>query len=236
MIIYPAIDLKDGRVVRLKQGSFSNMTVFEDTPSVLAKQYEKDGAKFIHVVDLDGALKGASFNNKIISNILGKVNIPIQVGGGIRTLDDIEEKLKMGVNRVILGTSAIKNKEMVKEALKEYKEKIVLGVDALNGMVAISGWEEVVDTKALDLIMEFEGYGLETVIYTDISKDGMLNGPNFETTKEIVDKTNLEVIASGGVSSIEDLKGLENINCHGAIVGKALLTGLIDLESAIKEF
>lgn len=236
MVIYPAIDLKDGKVVRLKQGNFNDMTIFGNTPASLALDYEKKGAKCLHIVDLDGALRGASFNNNVIKSILDNTNIPIQVGGGIRSIKDIDEKLSMGVNRVILGTSAIKNKAMVIEAISRYKEKVVLGVDALNGMVAISGWEEVVDTKALDLILEFKEYGLKTVIYTDISKDGMLNGPNFETTKEIVDKTYLDIIASGGVSSMEDLKGLEEIKCHGAIIGKALLTGLIDLENAVNSF
>lgn len=234
MLIYPAIDLKEGAVVRLKQGNFNDMTVFEHSPVSLSKDYENKGAEFIHMVDLDGALKGSSFNNHIFKEVLREINIPLQVGGGIRNIRDIEEKLEMGVNRVILGTSAIKNKEMVIEAIENFGEKIVLGVDALNGMVAISGWEEIADVKALDLIIEFEGYGLKTVVYTDISKDGMLQGPNIETTKEIIDRTNLDVIASGGVSCMRDLERLKKISCHGAIVGKAILTGHVDLEYAIK--
>ncbi len=233
MRIYPAIDLINGQCVRLKQGDYNDVTVFDTDPIRVGKKFMDEGASIIHVVDLDGAKKGFGVNRKVIREMVLN-GIKVELGGGIRTLNDIDELLELGVTRVIIGSSAISNKKMLKEALEKYgSSKIVLGVDAKNGYVAINGWLEVTNIRALDLLKEYESFGGEYVIYTDIAKDGMMSGPNLVETKELIDKTNLKIIASGGVSTINDVKNLYNINAYGAIVGKAIYLGSIDLKEAI---
>lgn len=236
MIIYPAIDIKDGKCVRLTKGKFDDVSVFSDEPNIVAKKWEDSGSSFIHVVDLDGARYGSETSNEIIKKIVQTVSIPIQVGGGIRTLSDIEEKFSIGVSRVILGTVAIKNPDLLKTAVEKYGNKIAVGIDAINGMVAVEGWEEVSTVSAIDLCENMKEIGVKTIIYTDIAKDGMKSGPNFLETKEIIDKTGLDIITSGGVTTIEDLEGVEAIKSHGVIIGKALYENLLDLEEVIERF
>ena len=237
MKLYPAIDLKDGKCVRLLQGDYNEVTVYGNHPGEMAKKWESLGGDFLHIVDLDGAKAGKGINEAAIKEIVSSVSIPIELGGGIRSIEDIRLQLDRGVNRVILGSAAIKNRALVKEAIETFgAEKIVVGVDAKGGMVAIEGWLEVTDTTALAFCKELEKMGVQTVIYTDIAKDGMMQGPNIEETKKLVDETNLQIVASGGVSSLEDLKALEKIGVHGAIIGKAIYTGAIRLEEAVALF
>lgn len=237
MKLYPAIDLKDGNCVRLLQGDYNQVTVYGNSPADMAKKWETLGGDYLHIVDLDGAKAGKGINGPAIKAIVEAVNIPIELGGGIRSLEDIKLQLERGVDRVILGSAAIKNKELVKEAVATFgADKIVVGVDAKGGKVAIEGWLEVTDVTALDFCKELEVIGVKTVIYTDIAKDGMMQGPNIEETAKLVQNTNLEIVASGGVSSIEDLEKLEAIHVHGAIIGKALYIGAIDLAEAVKRF
>lgn len=237
MKLYPAIDLKDGNCVRLLQGDYNEVTVYGSNPAEMAAKWESLGGDYLHIVDLDGAKEGKGINDEAIKAIVKAIHIPIELGGGIRTLEDIKAKLAMGVDRVILGSAAIKNKSLVKEAIETFgAEKIVVGVDAKNGMAAIEGWLEVTNITALDFCKELEMIGVKTVIYTDIAKDGMMQGPNIEETAKLVEATNLNIIASGGVSSISDLQKLEQINVYGAIIGKALYIGAVQLEEAAKMF
>lgn len=238
MILYPAIDIIGGKCVRLQQGSYSDVTVFGDNPVEMALKWENQGARYLHVVDLDGAKSGKSENAPVIREIAGRLKIPVQLGGGIRSLETIEYILSYGVSRVILGTSAVNNPEMLKAALKEYKEKIVIGIDAKDGLVAIHGWEKTSDFSALDFARNVEGLGAKTIIYTDISRDGMLQGPNISAMKAMVQAVGIDVIASGGVSCLADIIALKSTGVEGAIVGKALYTGNVDLReanNAIKE-
>lgn len=237
MKLYPAIDLKDGKCVRLLQGDYNEVTVYGENPGEMAKKWECLGGDFLHIVDLDGAKAGKEINGEAIRQIVEAINIPIELGGGIRSIEDISLQLSRGVHRVILGSAAIKNRALVKEALDTFgPDKIVVGVDAKGGMVAVEGWLEVTDTSALAFCQELEKMGVQTVIYTDIAKDGMMQGPNIEETKKLVKETHLDIVASGGVSSLEDLKALEKIGVYGAIIGKAIYTGAIDLEQAAKLF
>jgi len=237
MILFPAIDIKNGQCVRLRQGSFQDILVYSDIPLKIAKQWEASGASFIHIVDLDGALVGHSVNDEVIKAIVSEVKVPIQVGGGIRTIKDIESKLDLGVERVIIGTKAVKDPAFIKEAIATFGAKrIVIGIDAKDGMVAIEGWEKISNYQAVTLAMEMKRYGVKTIVYTDISKDGMLQGPNIAHTKEMVQATGLNIIASGGVTSLKDLEMLEEINVYGAIIGKALYEKRIDLKKAINLF
>ena len=236
MRIYPAIDIKNGKCVRLRQGNFDDMTVYNDNPVEVAKEWIKNGASYIHLVDLDGAREGSGVNSDIIKEIANLSDVPVQTGGGIRTIEDIENKLALGVRRVILGTVAVKNPEIVKEAVEKFGDAIAVGIDAKNGMVAVSGWEEVSEVSAVDLCVKMRDYGVKTIIYTDISKDGMMGGPNIEATKEIFDATGIDIIASGGVSGMNDLENVDKINAHGAIIGKALYTGAINLKEAVDRF
>lgn len=236
MQIYPAIDIIDGKAVRLSQGSFDNVTVFNDTPADAAKDWVDAGATYIHIVDLDGARYGKSFVIDIIKDIKSKYSIKIETGGGVRTMKDIDDRIEAGASRVIIGTAAVKNPELVKEAVEKYGNKIAVGVDAKNGMVAISGWEEVSNVTALDLCLKMKDYGVNTIIYTDISKDGMMSGPNIESTKDLIEKTGMDIIASGGVSKIEDVENVNNINASGVIIGKALYNGALNLKEVIDRF
>lgn len=234
MRIYPAIDIKDGKCVRLFKGQFSDVTVYGENPAEIAKKWESLGGEFIHVVDLDGALKGRGVNSEIIREICKTVKVPVQTGGGIRTMEDVEYMLQCGINRVIIGTSAVKNREFVRDAVSEYGNRIVIGIDAKDSMVAISGWEEVSNFKAVDFAKEMESLGVSTVVYTDIATDGTLSGPNVAAMEEMVKNTKLDVIASGGVGDISHIAALTQTGVEGAIVGKALYTGNLDLAEAIK--
>lgn len=236
MQIYPAIDIIDGKAVRLSQGSFDNVTVFKDVPTDAAKDFVDAGATYIHLVDLDGARYGKTFVIDIIKNIKEKFDIPIETGGGVRTMKDIDDRIDAGASRVIIGTAAVKNPKLVEEAVKKYGDKIAVGVDAKNGMVAISGWEEVSDISAVELCLKMKAIGITTVIYTDISKDGMMSGPNIESTKELIDKTGMNIIASGGVSRMEDVSNVADINAAGVIIGKALYNGALDLKEVINKY
>lgn len=237
MRIYPAIDIKGGKCVRLSQGRFDNVTVYSDNPVEVAKQWVKEGATFIHIVDLDGAVSGEQPNKHVIQEIVQTVKIPIQTGGGIRTLDSIRDRLAVGVNRVIIGTAAVKNPDLVREAIKTFgSDRIVIGIDAKEGKVAVEGWEELSDLSAVDLCLQMKEIGVKTIVYTDISKDGMLCGVNIEATKELITKTNMDIIASGGVASLEDLEEVNKIGAEGVIIGKALYQGSVDLAHAIKRF
>ncbi len=230
MIIFPAIDIRGGKCVRLQQGKFDKEQVFGNDPGSMASKWQNQGAKYLHIVDLDGALNGIRENNTAIENILKTVNIPIQLGGGIRNIEDISKVIELGVSRVIIGTSALAKKDFVKEALKIYKDKIAVSIDALKGYVAVDGWTTISDVKAIDIIKEFQDLGLKNLVYTDIEKDGMLSGPNFYQLEEVKKVFNHNIIASGGISNVEQLKTLESLGMYGAIIGKALYTGDIKLE------
>ena len=234
MIIFPAIDLRGGKCVRLVQGDFDKETVYSDDPQATALKWRSLGAKFLHVVDLDGARKGSPQNLDAIKKILDAVNIPIEVGGGIRTLDDAEKLLKLGVRRVILGSVAVENISLVEAAVKNFGDKIVVGIDARDGFVAVHGWEKSSAVKADELAKKIVAAGVKTIIYTDISKDGMLSGVNAETFSKLQKSSGAEIIASGGVKSIEDIRALKAEKIAGVIVGKAIYTGALDLKSAIE--
>lgn len=234
MTIYPAVDIKDGRCVRLRQGSYSDMTVFGDDPLEMALRWQKAGARFLHVVDLDGARGRGSINRELIGRIIKALDIPVQTGGGIRTMADIDEVLSLGAARVILGTSAVRDPGLVEQAVAKYGGRIAVGIDARNGLVAIEGWEQTSQLTAVAFARRMERLGVETIIYTDIARDGMLTGPNLEAMGEMQRSVSMAVIASGGVSSIDDLIRLKQTGVAGAIVGKAIYTGAIDLEEALK--
>ena len=236
MHIFPAIDIKNGQCVRLKQGKFEDVTVYSNDPLAMAERFLQAGATHLHVVDLDGARMGNGYNKEVIKALVEQYPLKVQTGGGIRTMRDVEEKLSMGVDRVILGTVAVSNPEIVKEAVKIYGEKIAVGIDALNGRVAVQGWEKVSDVSALDLCFQMKEFGVKTIIYTDISKDGMMVGPNIESTKEIIDATGLQVIASGGISSMVDLERAQKAGAYGAIIGKAIYQGNLSLGDVIRRF
>ncbi|HZK27267.1 MAG TPA: 1-(5-phosphoribosyl)-5-[(5-phosphoribosylamino)methylideneamino]imidazole-4-carboxamide isomerase [Thermoclostridium sp.] len=234
MIVYPAIDIKDGRCVRLLQGRFEDVTIYGDDPVQMASKWVSLGAKWLHIVDLDGARDQSPNNRDIILDIVKKHSVLVQTGGGIRTMEDIDQMISAGISRAILGTSAVKSPDLVKKALLKYPDKIAVGIDAKDGMVAIEGWEQVSSYKAVDFAKDIEQLGCRVIIYTDIDTDGMLTGPNIKAMKEMIDSVNMEVIASGGVSSLQDLKDLKEIGASGAITGKAIYTGAIDLAEALK--
>ncbi len=237
MQLYPAIDLKDGQCVRLKQGEFKEITVYSQKPEEVAALWQSQGATFLHLVDLDGALAGRSVNDKVIKKIADTVSIPIEIGGGIRSEEAIESMLSLGVTRVIIGTKAVENPEFIRDMVKKFgPDRIVAGVDAKDGMVAVEGWEKISGISALELCNRMKEYGVRHIVYTDISRDGMLSGPNVEYTKRLTEETGMDIIASGGMSSMEDLKQLTRAGVCGAIIGKALYEKRIDLKEAIKAF
>ncbi|HBI94018.1 MAG TPA: 1-(5-phosphoribosyl)-5-[(5-phosphoribosylamino)methylideneamino]imidazole-4-carboxamide isomerase [Terrisporobacter glycolicus] len=233
MIIFPAIDIKDNKCVRLLQGDFNKVNIYGDDPSEMAKKWEEKGAQFIHIVSLNGARGEGNINDHSIKKILQSVKIPIQIGGGVRDEKRIEDLLAMGVNRVIIGSMAVKNKELLKDLVKKYKEKIVVSIDAKNGKVAIEGWEEVSSLDSIELCKELEEIGVKTIVYTDISKDGMMIGPNFHIYEKLSKETNLNIIASGGVTTLEDVKKLNLMNLYGAIIGKSLYENKIELKEVL---
>ena len=237
MIIIPALDLKDGRCVRLVQGRMDQETVYGEDPVQMAKYWESKGAQRLHVVDLNGAVAGAPVHRSLIEEIARSVHIPVEAGGGIRDLKTIEAYLSSGVSWTILGTAALQDPSMIGEACLRFPGRIILGVDARRGRVAIQGWNEVVSREAAELAEEFEGMGLSAIVFTDIERDGMEKGLNWEMTKAFALSTSTPVIASGGVSGIEDIEGLKRIEPEGVIgviVGKALYTGRLNLEEAIR--
>lgn len=235
MQIYPAIDIKNGQCVRLKQGMFHDVEVYSHTPAKVAAMWEQQGAGFIHLVDLDGAMVGHVVNEDVIRDIVSAVTVPTQLGGGMRTMKDIETVLNYGVTRVIIGTKAVQDPIFVKEAVHNFgSDRIVVGVDAKNGLVAIEGWAKVSSLHAVNLCLKMKEYGIKTIAYTDITKDGMLQGPNIEYTKELSDVTGMEVIASGGVSGMKDLERLYYAGIRGAIIGKALYENRLNLKTAIE--
>ena len=236
MIIYPAIDIRGGRCVRLTEGRFDAETVFADDPAEMALKWAGMGAEFLHLVDLDGALAGEGKNVPVIERILQSVNIPVQLGGGIRNLETIEKLLALGVTRLILGSAAVKNPQLVEEACKKYPGHIAVGIDAKNGDVAIEGWGKGSGVAATELAKKMAAYGVETIIYTDISRDGMLSGVNVEATAALARACGVPIIASGGVASIEDIrrvKAVESDGVQGCIIGKAIYTGAVDLKAAL---
>jgi phosphoribosylformimino-5-aminoimidazole carboxamide ribotide isomerase len=234
MILFPAIDLKDGKCVRLKQGDFSNVKVYSEDPLKVAKQFEQEGATFLHVVDLDGARTGNGTNKETIKKIIQETNLSVQVGGGIRTIESIDEWIQCGVERVILGTIALESEEFVKEAVKLYAEKIAVGVDAKDSKVATHGWEKLSSVDSLVFCKNLMKLGVKTIIYTDISKDGMLSGPNIEVYKKLIDLEGANIIASGGIGSLQDLKELVKMGAYGVITGKALYEGKFSVEEALQ--
>ena len=236
MKIFPAIDIKDGKCVRLVKGDFKNKTEYEMSPVEQASKYNDHGFNNLHVVDLDGALAGETVNLDIIKDIVSKIDLKVEIGGGIRNLDSIQKYVDAGVEKVILGSAAIKDKKFLKKACQKFPDKIALGLDAKDGYLSVSGWKENSNQLTLDYLSEVNDYGVSRLIYTDINKDGMKQSPNFEDTSKIAAKSNCPVIISGGVSSIDDIKkakGLENI--EGIIVGKAIYDGDIKLEDLVKE-
>ena len=237
MQLYPAIDLKDGKCVRLKQGEFKDITVYSDKPEEIAQLWQSQGATYLHLVDLDGALAGHSVNEDVIKRITDAVSIPIEIGGGIRSEEAIESMLSLGVSRVIIGTKAAENPEFIRDMVDKFgQECIVAGVDAKNGMVAVEGWEKLSNLSASELLSQMKEYGVRHVVYTDIARDGMLSGPNVEYTKKLTEETGMDIIASGGMSSMEDLKQLYEAGVQGAIIGKALYEKRIDLREAVDAF
>lgn len=236
MIVIPAIDLKDGRCVRLEQGLMERDTVFCDSPAEQAAAWQRQGAELLHIVDLNGAFAGEPKNRGSIEEIIRNISIPTQLGGGIRDIQTIAAYLELGVGRVILGTAAQKNPELVKEACALFPGRIAVGIDAKNGMVAVQGWAELTGVSAIELAGKFEGYGVSAIIYTDIARDGMLSGPNIDATRELAEAITIPVIASGGVSSLKDIENLAAIEASGVvgvITGKAIYTGAISLAEAI---
>ena len=238
MIIFPAIDIKDSRCVRLIKGNFDEMTLYENSPLDQAKIYFQNGFSNIHIVDLDGALKGRSFNSNIVKEIVRNLKLKIQVGGGIRTIDDVNNWIKIGVDKVIMGTAAVENVDLLKTACERFKNKIAVSLDIKNGFIALSGWKKQTNIPAIDFVKKIENFGVSRIIYTDINKDGTKKGPNIKDIVELSCKVKIPFIISGGISSIEDIKkikSLNNSNIEGVIVGKSMYDGDIKISELAKQ-
>ena len=233
MIILPAIDLKNQKAIRLIQGDFKQETVYSNDPIALAKSFELSGAKYLHIVDLDGAKVGDMLNLNIIKDIVDQTSLKIEVGGGIRSLDRIEKLLSYGVSEVIVGSVAVEDEALLAKMIKTYPNKIIVSIDAKNGYVLTRGWQKDSQIKVIEFAKKLEELGIKKIVYTDVSKDGMLEGPSFEHYEQLLKETKLKVIASGGVSSIDDLKRLNRMSLYGAIVGKAIYEKKVDLKEAI---
>jgi len=236
MLVIPAIDLRSGRCVRLFQGRADRETVYSDDPVAVARRWEALGAAWLHVVDLDGAFAGRPQNREVVRRIVGAVSIPVQLGGGIRTWEDLESTLDLGVKRVILGTAAVTHPDLVRRACAVFGEAVAVSLDAREGRAAIAGWEAAAEASVPELAASLREWGLARIIYTDVRRDGTLAGPNLEATREVARASGLKVIAAGGVSSLEDiraLKELEPLGVEGVIVGQALYTGAVDLKAAL---
>lgn len=234
MEIFPAIDIRDGKVVRLTEGDYDRMTVYSSSPCEIAEQFIEKGAKNLHVVDLDGAKDGTTENFEVIREIAKYKELFIEVGGGIRSVERIEKYLDLGVDRTIIGTAAVKNYPLVEEAVRLFGDKIAVGVDAKDGRVAVSGWREVTDTDSVAFCKRLRDTGVKTVIYTDISKDGVLSGTNLEIYKELSKIDGLDIVASGGITYESEIKELKNMGLYAAIVGKAVYAGKLSLESVLR--
>lgn len=235
MLIYPAIDLYEKKAVRLFRGDYAQMTVYSEDPSAVARDFEAKGATHMHVVDLEGAKTGKTSNIETIRKIKESCSLFLEVGGGIRSTETAEKYLAAGVDRIIFGTAAVENEDLIREAVAKYGEKIAVGIDLRDGYVAIKGWTEKTECSAFDFTEKMEQVGVSTVICTDISRDGAMKGANVELYRELSKKTGMNIIASGGVSSMEDIRSLREAGLYGAIIGKAYYTGAIDLAEAIEE-
>ena len=236
MKIFPAIDIKDKKCVRLVKGNFDNKTEYNMSPVEQASKFKDHGFKNLHIVDLDGALTGETVNLDIIQDIVGKFNLKVEIGGGIRKLESILKYIDAGVEKVILGSAAIKDKNFLKESCEKFPDKIALGLDAKDGYLSVSGWKENSNQLTLDYLKEVNDYGISRLIFTDINRDGTKQSPNFDETMKVAENSNCPVIISGGVSSIEDIKKAKNLkNVEGIIVGKAIYDGDIKLEELVKE-
>ena len=233
MKLFPAIDIKDKHAVRLSQGDFNKQTTYHNNPLEVALGFQKDGATWLHMVDLDGAKDGISKNAVITQEIISQTNLKVQLGGGIRTKEHVKNWIDAGLDRVIIGSAAVGNLPFVAELVDAYNDKICIGVDAKNGQVATHGWLENSGVDSFEFCKELEKIGVKTVVYTDIAKDGMMQGPNFEAYEKLVKETNLDVIASGGVSCLDDLLRLEEIGVYGAIIGKSIYEGAFKLKEAM---
>lgn len=233
MIIFPAIDIKDNRCVRLTQGKFDQINIYNENPVEVARLWESLGAEYIHLVDLDGAKNEATTNQQTIENIIRAVNIPVQIGGGIRSLERAAQLIGIGAKRIILGTIAVTEKELTRTLAEKYPGQVAVSVDAVNGKAAVNGWAEVSSVDVLDICSFMEEIGIKTLIYTDILMDGMLKGPNFGEYERLSGATSLDIIASGGVTTLEDIKKLSSMNIYGAIIGKSLYDERINLKEAI---
>jgi phosphoribosylformimino-5-aminoimidazole carboxamide ribotide isomerase len=234
MILFPAVDIQDNKCVRLTQGDFDKVKIYANDPVEMALRWEAEGAEYLHVVDLDGARSVSLTNRASIKKIVQKIKIPIQIGGGIRTAQRIEEWLELGVTRVILGTVAVENQELLKELAASYAKSMAISVDAIEGKAAVRGWKDVTSVDVMDICKLMASLNIKTLIYTDILRDGMLKGPNFEMYEKLNDNASLQIIASGGVSSISDIQKLQSMNLYGAIIGKALYDGKLSFEEALK--
>ena len=238
MIIFPAIDIKNGKCVRLIKGDFEKITSYNNSPMEQAKNYFKNGFKYIHIIDLDGALIGKPYNSQVIEEIIKNLQLKIQIGGGIRTIEDIDKWIKIGVDKIILGTAAVEDIELLKKACEIYKNKIALSLDVKDGFVALSGWKKQTNILATDFVKKVENFGISRIIYTDINKDGTKKGPNLKDTIELANKAKIPFVISGGVSSLEDIrkiKSLNNPNIEGVIVGKSIYDGDIKINELAKE-
>ena len=236
MKIFPAIDIKDKKCVRLVKGDFDNKTEYEMSPIEQAGKYKDYGFKNLHIVDLDGALTGETVNQNVIKDIVAKLDLKVELGGGIRNLDNIKKYIDAGVEKVILGSAVIKDKNFLKEACEQFPKKIALGLDAKNGYLSVSGWKENSNQLAIDYLKQVNDYGVSRIIYTDINRDGMKQSPNFEETLKVAEISNCPLVISGGVSSMDDIKKAKNLkNVEGIIVGKAIYDGDIKLEELVKE-
>jgi len=238
MIIFPAIDIKDGKCVRLIKGDFDKMTSYKNNPFDQAKIFFENGFKNIHIVDLDGALHGKSSNSNFVKEILKNLKLKIQIGGGIRTIDDVENWVNSGVDKVIIGTAAVENKDLLKTACKKFKDKIAISLDVKDGRIFLSGWKKQTNILAVDYVKEIKNFGVSRIIYTDINKDGTKKGPNIKDTIELSSKVKIPFIISGGISSIEDIKRiklLKNSNIEGVIVGKSIYDGDIKINELAKQ-
>ena len=233
MILFPAIDIRGGKCVRLIQGDYDQEIIYNNSPVAMAKEWERQGAEYIHIVDLDGAKTGDSLNKTAIEQMAKSVGIPIQVGGGIRTMDAIDSHIASGVSRVIIGTAAIEDPQFVCDAVAKYDRKIAVSIDARNGFVATNGWTEMSEVKAVDLLRRLAVNGVKTVVYTDIMKDGMLQGPNFVELQMMSEASGIDIIASGGISTEGDIARLREMNLYGAIIGKALYEEKLSLETVM---
>lgn len=234
MIIFPAMDIRDGKCVRLYQGKFDTSEIVGEDPMRVAESFKEAGAEYIHIVDLDGALNGKIKNLRLILKIIKEIGIKAELGGGIRDIKTIDTLLQEGLSRVILGTAALKDKELVREAASKYGEKIAVGIDAKNEKVAVNGWLDVSEVHYIDFAKKIESIGVKTIIFTDISKDGTLTGPNLKQLSAISQSVSCDIIASGGIKGLEDLKTMVSMGMYGTIIGKAIYSGNIDLKEAIK--